>query len=75
MDPYLTKHGDGLFYGGHEIPHVLLSIVESEGRSHSAGDAIAGHQRLAAVMPSAHRHAHLVHQSADIVVMETADVE
>ena len=50
-------------------------VIKREGRPHGAGDAEARHQRLAAMVAGADGDAHLVHQRAEIVVVDALDIE
>ena len=72
---YLHQHGSDAEEGGVEGVDVGLGGVAGEGGADGAGDAVAVHDGLGAVVAGADGYSQTVEQRADVQMVDVAHVE
>jgi hypothetical protein len=70
-----TQHHEGFLEGFAERPDLFQCVVGSERSAEGARHTKTGHEWLAAMVSGPKREAHLIKQSAEIVVMDPLEVE
>ena len=71
----LPQHHRCFFDGGDESFYFLLGVVNREGGAGGAGDAEALHEWLATMVAGADTDSHLIHQCAEVKVVDAFDTE
>ena len=71
----LTQHRHDSFQGVDQHVHLFRIVIHGEGGAYSAGNTIAVHDGLSAMVASADGDAELVEERADIIGMRIADKE